>query len=86
MSDSLELNGKLIGSIGFDLSLEKIQSIAVNLKDSLYGGAGSVTILSWKGVILADSENAGNVGKKVSEVSDLTVDSFKVNSSIKIGF
>ncbi|NOI68547.1 methyl-accepting chemotaxis protein [Vibrio sp. 99-8-1] len=83
VSDSLELNGKLIGSIGFDLSLEKIQSIAVNLKDSLYGGAGSVTILSWKGVILADSENAGNVGKKVSEVSDLTVDSFKVNSSSK---
>lgn len=80
VSDSLELDSKLIGSIGFDLSLEKIQSIALELNKGLYDGVGRVTILSWKGVILADSSNGQNVGKKIDQVSDLTIGMFQSNS------
>jgi methyl-accepting chemotaxis protein len=81
VSDSLEMNGRLIGSIGFDLSLEKIQSIATELNRSLYDGAGSVMVLSWKGVILADSSNGQNVGKKIGDVSELSVGTFQANSN-----
>ncbi|EAP95702.1 methyl-accepting chemotaxis protein [Vibrio splendidus] len=81
VSDSLEMDGRLIGSIGFDLSLEKIQSIATTLNRNLYDGVGSVMILSWKGVILADSSNGQNIGKKLSDVSDQTIGLFQTNSN-----
>ena len=68
VSDSLEVNGQLVGSIGFDLSLEKIQSIAKQLDQSLYGGVGNVRLISWQGVILADSNMDSNVGKKLADV------------------
>ncbi|MFT5758137.1 MAG: methyl-accepting chemotaxis protein [Alteromonadaceae bacterium] len=71
ISDVIKVNGQNIGSIGFDLSLVRIQALAEEMDASLYKGAGRIVVASWRGVILADSNNASNVGKRVSDVENL---------------
>jgi len=71
ISDVIKVNNQNIGSIGFDLSLVRIQALAEEMDNNLYGGAGRIVVASWKGVILADSNNAKNVGKRISDVTGL---------------
>jgi len=68
ISDVIKVNGTNIGSIGFDLSLIRIQKLAENMDQSLYQGAGRIIVGSWQGIILADSDNENNVGKRISEI------------------
>ncbi|SFD09305.1 methyl-accepting chemotaxis protein [Pseudoalteromonas denitrificans] len=68
ISDVIKVNGQNIGSIGFDLSLIRIQKLTEDMDKILYQGAGRIIVGSWKGIILADSDNAKNVGKRISEV------------------
>ncbi len=84
ISDSLEVNGKVVGSIGFDLSLQEIQAIVKQLDQSLYAGVGNVRLISWQGVILADSNQGANVGKKLADVdSSLSLAEARRASEIK---
>ncbi|MCG7495368.1 methyl-accepting chemotaxis protein [Vibrio sp. Of7-15] len=69
ISDSIKVNGELIGSVGFDLSLVRIQKLAEEMDNKLYRGTGRIIVGSWKGIVLADSDVASNVGKRVSEIS-----------------
>lgn len=71
ISDVIKVDGKHVGSIGFDLSLVRIQSLAEEMDAGLYEGAGRIVVASWQGIILADSNNASNVGKRVSAVENL---------------
>ncbi|PAJ75440.1 chemotaxis protein [Pseudoalteromonas sp. NBT06-2] len=68
ISDVIQVNGQNIGSIGFDLSLIRIQKLAENMDKDLYQGAGRIIVGSWQGIILADSDNAQNVGKRISDI------------------
>jgi methyl-accepting chemotaxis protein len=70
ISDVIQVDGQNIGSIGFDLSLIRIQKLAEDLNKTLYQGAGRIIVGSWQGIILADSDNAKNVGKRISDIPD----------------
>lgn len=65
ISQPLKLNGKIIGSLGFDLALNELQEQSETLANGLFDGEGSILIASWKGATLANSRDAKSVGKKV---------------------
>jgi len=71
ISDVIKVNGQHIGSIGFDLSLVRIQALAEEMDHNLYDGAGRIVVASWQGIILADSNTPKNVGKRISDVAGL---------------
>ncbi|MDF2153955.1 methyl-accepting chemotaxis protein [Vibrio sp. CAU 1672] len=65
ISQPIKLNGTIIGSLGFDLALNELQSQSVGLARDLFDGEGNIIITSWKGAVLANSSNAGIIGRKV---------------------
>lgn len=65
ISQPIKLNGKIIGSIGFDLSLAELQGQSEQLAKNLFNGKGNIIISSWKGALLANSKDNTNVGSKV---------------------
>ncbi|OOE82341.1 chemotaxis protein [Salinivibrio sp. ML198] len=83
ISDSIEINGQVVGSIGLDLSLKTVQNMAEEIDSNLFDGKGRVKILSWKGVTLGDSDNASNVGSKLSEFQDFDINDIKNSASEK---
>ena len=66
ISQPIKLNGKIIGSIGFDLALNELQSHSEELASDLFNGAGNIIISSWQGIQLANSGDAAQVGVSVS--------------------
>ena len=66
ISQPIKVNGQIIGSLGFDLSLVELQGQSESLARDLFDGEGNIMITSWKGAVLADSSNSSQVGKKVS--------------------
>lgn len=65
ISQPIKLDGKIIGSLGFDLSLFELQQQSEILAKELFDGTGNIMITSWKGIALANSGDAALVGKKV---------------------
>ncbi|GAB2644970.1 methyl-accepting chemotaxis protein [Vibrio panuliri] len=65
ISQPIRLNGKIIGSLGFDLSLHKLQGQSETLAKELFEGQGNIIIASWGGATLANSKLPTSVGKKV---------------------
>lgn len=65
ISQPIKLNGEIIGSLGFDLALNELQSQSEELAHGLFDGEGDIIIASWKGALLANTSNAGTVGSKV---------------------
>lgn len=66
ISQPLKVDGKIVGSLGFDWSLAEFQGQSEQLARQLYQGQGDIMITSWDGIIMAHSKNAADVGKKVS--------------------
>ncbi|WP_064609068.1 methyl-accepting chemotaxis protein [Photobacterium sp. J15] len=66
ISQPIKVNGKIVGSLGFDLSLAELQGQSEDLARNLFDGQGNVIITSWKGAVLANSGKAAQVGKKVT--------------------
>ncbi|AWG78292.1 methyl-accepting chemotaxis protein [Vibrio parahaemolyticus] len=66
ISQPIKLRGEIIGSLGFDLSLNELQSQSEDYASDLFDGQGRILISSWKGITLANSSQAVQVGKKVS--------------------
>ncbi|WP_038880556.1 methyl-accepting chemotaxis protein [Vibrio jasicida] len=66
ISQPIKQGGKIIGSLGFDLSLYELQSQSEQSARNLFDGKGKILITSWKGITLANSRAADMVGKQVS--------------------
>ena len=66
ISQPIKLRGEIIGSLGFDLSLNELQSQSEDYASDLFDGQGRILISSWKGITLANSSQADQVGKKAS--------------------
>ncbi|KLV08918.1 chemotaxis protein [Photobacterium aquae] len=66
ISQPLKVNGKIVGSLGFDWSLVAFQGQSEQLARQLYNGQGHVMILTSSGMVMADSRNGANIGKKVT--------------------
>ncbi|AXY01400.1 methyl-accepting chemotaxis protein [Vibrio alfacsensis] len=81
ISQPIKQDGRIIGSLGFDLSLHELQSQSEQFARHLFDGQGKILITSWKGITLADSRSASMVGKKVS--SELATQWTKIQSIAK---
>ncbi|EGU47909.1 hypothetical protein VII00023_06222 [Vibrio ichthyoenteri ATCC 700023] len=65
ISQPIKQNGKIIGSLGFDLALTQLQTQSEAMARDLFEGNGNIIIASWKGATLANSGQPTTVGKKV---------------------
>ncbi len=61
------IDGKFHAIVGTNINLGFIQDLATNVNQSLFDGEGSVLIISDNGLIIADSADAGLLGKGVAE-------------------
>lgn len=66
ISQPLKVNGKIVGSLGFDWSLAEFQGQSQQLASELYDGQGDIMITSWQGNVMAHSKAPADVGKAVS--------------------
>ncbi|MBJ7556660.1 methyl-accepting chemotaxis protein [Marinomonas spartinae] len=60
-------DGKFIGMVGADINLSAIQKKLNQLTDNLFGGAGNITIVSEKGLIVGSSELPDAIGKNINK-------------------
>ena len=59
-------NNKFLGVSGTDLRLTFLQKMAEDVDAKIYGGAGDVFIVSYDGLVVANSGDASMVGKALS--------------------
>ncbi len=56
-------NGKVIAVAGVDISLDALQAAAAKAQQELFNGAGHLMIVAPSGLLAANSDDAGKVGK-----------------------
>lgn len=61
-------NGKVVGVIGFDISLDSLQQDAIIGSRKLYGHSGRISIISPSGVVAGHSQDANQLGKQLKTV------------------
>ncbi|MBB4201134.1 methyl-accepting chemotaxis protein [Rhodoblastus sphagnicola] len=68
VSAPIIVNGKFAGVAGADIDLAFVQTLAEKVNASIYGGKGSVAIVSNAGLVVGDSGNSKAIGGLVSAV------------------
>jgi methyl-accepting chemotaxis protein len=68
ISVPIVVNGKFLGVAGTDLRLNFLQELAKEVSKSLYQGKSEVIIVSYIGLVVAESSKPDTVGKSVSEI------------------
>jgi methyl-accepting chemotaxis protein len=68
MSAPIMVDGKFLGIAGTDLRLKFIQQLSEEVAKALYDGAARVRVVSYLGIMVADSENPESVGKSLKDV------------------
>lgn len=68
MSVPITANGKFFGVAGADFDLSAIQKLAEGVNGQVYGGAGSITIVTDKGLIVASSLDPTAIGGPLSKI------------------
>ncbi|WP_350446340.1 methyl-accepting chemotaxis protein [Pseudomonas solani] len=63
----LELNGKVIGVMGLDISLDNLQQLSVDGSKDLYDGQGQVSIISPIGLLAGHSRDASQLSLKLDK-------------------
>lgn len=58
-------NGKFYGVVGADFDISFIQQLSEKMSANLYGGKGSVSILSNQGLVVADSQHTDLIGQPI---------------------
>ncbi|WP_152224090.1 methyl-accepting chemotaxis protein [Pseudomonas sp. SCB32] len=64
----LELDGKIVGVMGLDISLDKLQEISLQGSQELYDGQGKVSIVSAAGLLAGHSADASLLGKNLQDI------------------
>jgi len=62
----VEVDGKVIGVVGLDISLASLQDISVKANNELYNGEGHVSIISPLGLFAGHSRDAAMLGKPLN--------------------
>jgi methyl-accepting chemotaxis protein len=68
LSVPVKHNGKFLGVSGTDLRLGFLQEMAVRVNDGLYGGKGDLLILSYDGLVVANSRDPKTIGQPLKTV------------------
>lgn len=58
-------NGKFYGVVGADFDIAFIQKLSEQMSANLYGGKGSVSIVSNQGLVVADSQRTDLIGQSI---------------------
>ena len=58
-------DGKFLGVAGTDLRLDKVQELAKTVNASLYKGQGEVIIISYAGIVVANSNKPESIGAPI---------------------
>ncbi|SFG75841.1 methyl-accepting chemotaxis protein [Pseudomonas sp. NFACC45] len=58
-------NGKFYGVVGADFDIDFIQKLSEQMSADLYGGKGTVSILSNQGLVVADSQRTDLIGQPI---------------------
>ncbi|WP_305846462.1 hypothetical protein [Photobacterium kishitanii] len=61
----IKANGKTIGMIGIDLSVNFINKLALNLKQNQFGKSSHISIITYRGVIAGDTNSDAELGSVV---------------------
>lgn len=67
----LELNGKIAGALGVDVSLDRLQRVVVATDGDLYDGQGRISIFSAAGTQIGHSDDPGQLGQKTRKANTL---------------
>jgi len=70
MSVPILIDNEFLGIGGTDLRLDFVQRLAEDVAKGLYDGNAIVQVISYMGIIVADSSNANNVGKPISQTDN----------------
>jgi methyl-accepting chemotaxis protein len=62
----LLLNGKVVGVMGVDISLDSLQQLSESAQQELYDGAGNVSIISSAGLLAGHSRDATRLGTSIN--------------------
>lgn len=83
LSVPIVAQGKFYGVVGADFDIAFIQKVSEQMSADLYGGKGSVTIMSNQGLVVADSKHVELIGQPIKALLPETWD--KVLSDIQGG-
>ena len=83
LSVPVVVNNKFYGVVGADYNLDFIQKLSEEMSAGLYGGKGSVSILSNQGLVVADSQHAELIGQSLKTLIPQTWE--KTLADIKSG-
>ena len=83
LSVPIVANGKFYGVVGADFDISFIQKLSEQMSADLYGGKGSVTIMSNQGLVVADSDHVDLIGQPIKALLPETWD--KILSDIQGG-
>ncbi|MCY1353794.1 Methyl-accepting chemotaxis protein McpU [compost metagenome] len=61
-------DGRMLAVVGMDISLSNLQQLASAGSQGLYGGQGSISILSPAGLLAGHSADAGQLGRGLAQV------------------
>ncbi|WLH11908.1 methyl-accepting chemotaxis protein [Pseudomonas hefeiensis] len=65
LSVPIVANGKFYGVVGADFDIDFIQKLSEQMSADLYGGKGTVSILSNQGLVVADSQRTDLIGQPI---------------------
>ena len=68
LSVPIIVKGKFLGVAGSDYNLDFVQKLSQDVDKKLYDGKGEVSIISNKGLVVADSENTEIIGKHFKNI------------------
>ncbi|MUZ61883.1 methyl-accepting chemotaxis protein [Agrobacterium vitis] len=69
MSVPIMIDGKFRGVAGADFDLGFVQKLAEDVRASIYGGKAGVKIVSYKGLVVADSEHPDTIGQRFDKTT-----------------
>ena len=76
-------DGKVLGVVGMDISLESVQQLVQESSKKLFGGAGQVSIFSHTGLLAGHSGDAEKLGLQLVQAG--VGDALNLESSVKSG-
>jgi methyl-accepting chemotaxis protein len=79
LSVPITANGKFYGVVGADFDISFIQKLSEQMSADLYGGKGSVSILSNQGLVVADSKRPELIGQPLKALLPNTWDKVLAN-------
>jgi methyl-accepting chemotaxis protein len=81
MSAPIVVDGVFAGVAGADFNLDFVQTLAEKVNGSIYGGKGSVSIVTNSGLVVAASGKASAIGDALDVVDDTAKDDHDVLSA-----